>query len=57
MRLQIIILVFGCLVFILFSGCETVRSLRYIGEGIQRDLKNTKDNIIEIDQWFREHAW
>ncbi len=50
MRLQIIILVFGCLLLTLFGGCETVK-------GIQRDLKNTKDNIIEIDQWFREHAW
>lgn len=54
MRLQIIILVFGCLVFILFSGCETVRGVK---QGIRRDIKNTKDNIIEIDQWFREHAW
>lgn len=55
------IYIFSLCLCLLTMGCETTKTMKKnlssLGEGISQDLKNTWENIKEVDEWFRENYW
>ncbi len=57
MRKTILIIAFFTLT-ILISGCATVKgTVGGFAHGIATDTKNTWNNLIKADDWFKENAW